>query len=164
MKLHSLHELFIHELQDLHSAEKQLLKAIPQMGKAASSSELKSAFESHLTETENQVKRLESVFAELNESPGRAVCKGMKGLIAEGSAMAKEEGDVPVKDAGLIVAAQKIEHYEIASYGSVCVFAEMLGFDRVKQILKETMAEEEAADKKLTQLAENVINIEAAAR
>ncbi len=162
MKLESLHDLFVHELKDLYSAENQLLEALPEMAEAAQSPELKSAFETHLTETKQQVKRLEDVFRELEESPGDETCMGMQGLIEEGSDLIDEDADPTVKDAGLIVAAQKVEHYEIAAYGSCCVFAETLGFDRVKQILKETLAEEEATDKKLSQLAESVINVQAA--
>jgi ferritin-like metal-binding protein YciE len=164
MKLESLHDLFVHELRDLYSAENQLLKAIPEMAQAAGSRELKSAFEKHLKETQRQIQRLEDVFRELEESPKDEPCKGMQGLIEEGSKLIEEEADVDVKDAGLIVAAQKVEHYEIASYGSCCVFAETLGFDRIKQLLKETLSEEEATDKKLSQLAESVINIEAATK
>jgi ferritin-like metal-binding protein YciE len=162
MKLESLHELFVHELQDLYSAENQLIKALPKMASAATSGELKAGFEKHLQETQVQVQRLEQVFSELGESPEGETCLGMKGLIDEGSKLIKEDADPTVKDAGLIVAAQKVEHYEIAGYGSACVFAETLGFENIKQILKQTLAEEEATDKKLTQLAEGVINVEAA--
>lgn len=162
MKLESLHDLFVHELKDLYSAENQLLEALPEMAEAAQSPELKSAFETHLTETKQQVKRLEDVFRELEESPGDETCMGMQGLIEEGSDLIDEDADPTVKDAGLIVAAQKVEHYEIAAYGSCCVFAETLGFERVKKLLKETLAEEEATDKKLSQLAESVINVQAA--
>jgi ferritin-like metal-binding protein YciE len=132
------------------------------MASAATSSELKAGFEKHLQETQVQVQRLEQVFSELGESPEGETCLGMKGLIDEGSKLIKEDADPTVKDAGLIVAAQKVEHYEIAGYGSACVFAETLGFENIKQILKQTLAEEEATDKKLTQLAEGVINVEAA--
>jgi ferritin-like metal-binding protein YciE len=162
MKLESLHDLFVHELQDLYSAENQLLEALPEMAAAAQSAELKSAFQRHWEETKGQVKRLEDVFRELEESPGDETCMGMQGLIEEGSDLIDEDADPTVKDAGLIVAAQKVEHYEIAAYGSCCVFAETLGFDRVKQLLKETLAEEEATDKKLSHLAESVINVQAA--
>jgi len=162
MKLQSLHELFVHELQDLYSAENQLLEALPEMAEAAESAQLKSAFEMHLEETKRQVQRLDQVFKELGESAGDKTCMGMQGLIEEGSDLIDEDADPTVKDAGLIVAAQKVEHYEIAAYGSCCVFAETLGFDRIKQILKETLAEEEATDKKLSQLAESVINVQAA--
>lgn len=159
--MESLHDLFVHELQDLYSAEQQLLKALPKMAAAASSPELRTAFETHLEETKLQVQRLDQVFEELNESPEGETCKGMKGLIEEGSAMISEDADPSVKDAGLIVAAQKVEHYEIAGYGSVCVFAGLLGIEKVKGLLKQTMAEEEAADHKLTQIAESIVNEEA---
>lgn len=164
MKLESLHELFVHELQDLYNAETQLLNAIPLMASAATAKQLKSAFEQHLEETKRQVERLEAVFSELDESPKGKACMGMKGLIDEGSELMQEEADPTVKDAGLIVAAQKVEHYEIAGYGSCCVFAETLGFDHIQQLLKETLSEEEATDKKLSELAESVINVEAATK
>lgn len=162
MKLESLHELFVHELQDLYSAENQLLESLPEMAQAAQSAELKSAFQFHLEETKRQVERLKTIFQELGESPGDTTCIGMQGLIDEGSDLIDEDADPTVRDAGLIVAAQKVEHYEMAAYGSCCVFAETLGFDRVKQILKETLAEEEATDKKLSKIAESVINVQAA--
>jgi ferritin-like metal-binding protein YciE len=123
---------------------------------------LKAAFQLHLEETTRQVQRLEEVFRELDETPGDEMCIGMQGLIEEGSDLMDKDADPTVKDAGLIVAAQKAEHYEIASYGSCCIFAETLGLDRVKQVLKETLAEEEATDKKLSQIAESVINVQAA--
>jgi len=162
MKLGSLHELFVHELRDLYSAENQMAESLPEMAEAAQSEELKQAFQLHLEETRRQVQRLDEIFRELGESPGDEMCMGMQGLIEEGSDMIDEDADPTVRDAGLIVAAQKAEHYEIASYGSCCVFAETLGLDRVKQILKETLSEEEAADKKLSQIAESVINVQAA--
>jgi len=159
--MNSLRELFIHELQDLYSAEQQLLKALPKMAAAASSPELRDAFQSHLKQTEGQVKRLNSVFEELKESPQGKTCEGMKGLVAEGSELISEDAEPAVKDAGLIVAAQKVEHYEIAGYGSVCVFAGLLGLPNIKQLLKQTMAEEEATDAKLTRIAEGIVNAEA---
>ena len=163
-KLNTLHDLLVHELQDLYDAEQRLVKALPKMAKAANTPQLKAAFESHLRETEQQVKRLEQAFTEMGLSAEAKTCAAMKGLVEEGSDMISEDADPMVKDAGLIVAAQKVEHYEIASYGSACVFAEVLGLSRVKQILKQTMAEEEAADKKLTQLAEGFINQQAVNR
>jgi len=162
MKLESLHELLVHELRDLYSAENQLLESLPEVAAAATSQELKAAFQLHLEETKRQVQRLEEVFRELDESAGDEECMGMQGLIEEGSELIEEDADPTVKDAGLIVAAQKVEHYEIAAYGSCCVFAETLGLERVKQLLKETLAEEEATDKKLSQIAESVINVQAA--
>jgi ferritin-like metal-binding protein YciE len=162
MKLESLHELLVHELRDLYSAENQMLESLPEMADAAQSQDLKAAFQLHLEETTRQVQRLEEVFRELGETPGDEMCIGMQGLIEEGSDLMDKDADPTVKDAGLIVAAQKAEHYEIASYGSCCIFAETLGLDRVKQVLKETLAEEEATDKKLSQIAESVINVQAA--
>ncbi|MEJ7606123.1 MAG: ferritin-like domain-containing protein [Bryobacteraceae bacterium] len=161
MALRTLKELFVHELQDLYSAEKQLVKALPKMAKAASSAALKAAFETHLTETQGQVERLEQVFKELGETSGNEKCKGMEGLIEEGSKMIAEDAEPAVKDAGLIVAAQKAEHYEIAGYGSVCVFAELLGLDSAKKLLKQTMAQEELADRKLTDIAQKIVNKDA---
>ena len=164
MRLDSLHDLFIHELRDLYSAEKQMLASLPDMAEAASHPELKAAFQQHEQETRGQIERLERVFQELQESPKGESCKGMEGLIEESSDLMEEDGEGSVMDAGLIVAAQKAEHYEIAAYGSVCVFAETLGLDGVKQLLKQSMAEEEATDKKLTQIAERVVNVDAAVK
>lgn len=164
MRLDSLHDLFLHELRDLYSAEKQMLASLPEMAEAASHPELKAAFQQHEQETRGQVERLEKVFQELQESPKGESCKGMEGLIEESSDLMEEDGEGSVMDAGLIVAAQKAEHYEIAAYGSVCVFAETLGLDTVKQLLKQSMAEEEATDKKLTQIAERVVNVDAAVK
>jgi len=163
MKLETLRDLFLHELQDLYDAEKQIVKALPKMASASHSPHLRSAFEHHLEETERQLERLERVFSELGETPKGKTCAAMKGLIEEGSDLISEKAEPTVKDAGLIVAAQKVEHYEMAGYGSACVFAEMLRLAGIKQLLKETMSEEEAADKKLTQLAESFINQEALA-
>jgi ferritin-like metal-binding protein YciE len=157
----TLRELFIHELQDLYSAEQQILKALPKMAAAANSPDLRDAFQSHLAQTKDQVKRLDSIFEELDESPKGKTCKGMEGLVEEGSEIVSENAESAVKDAGLIVAAQKVEHYEIAGYGSVCVFAGLLGLPNIKQLLKQTMAEEEEADKKLTRIAEGIVNVEA---
>jgi ferritin-like metal-binding protein YciE len=157
----TLRELFIHELQDLYSAEQQILKALPKMAAAANSPDLRDAFQSHLAQTKDQVKRLDSIFEELDESPKGKTCKGMEGLVEEGSEIVSEDAESAVKDAGLIVAAQKVEHYEIAGYGSVCVFAGLLGLPNIKQLLKQTMAEEEEADKKLTRIAEGIVNVEA---
>jgi len=160
----SLRDLFVHELRDLYSAEQEILKALPKMAAAANSSELEECFEAHLSETKAQVERLEHIFQQMNESPQGKTCQGIKGLVDEGSTMISESAEPAVKDAGLIVAAQKVEHYEIAGYGSVCVFAGLLGFPSIKQLLKQTMAEEEAADAKLTQIAESIVNAEALTR
>jgi ferritin-like metal-binding protein YciE len=163
MKMESLQELLSHELSDLYSAENQLLKALPKMAKAASSPELKAAFEEHLEETKGQVERLNTVFEKLGESPKRKKCKAMEGLIEEGSEIIDLEGDDSVKDAALICAAQRVEHYEIAGYGCVRTFANLLGLNDVADLLQETLDEEGNADKKLTEIAENNINVEATA-
>jgi ferritin-like metal-binding protein YciE len=162
MKLASLHDLFVNELKDLYSAETQLTKALPKMAKAASSPDLREAFEEHLKETEHQVERLEQVFEEIEASPKGKKCKAMEGLIEEGKEIIDEDAEEAVKDAGLIAAAQKVEHYEIAGYGTVRTYAELLGFSNAAKLLQETLDEEGAADKKLTELAEN-INVEAEA-
>ncbi|HUS08537.1 MAG TPA: ferritin-like domain-containing protein [Bryobacteraceae bacterium] len=163
MKIQTLQDLFLEEIKDLYNAENQLVKALPKMAKAAKSPELKAAFQAHLEETKGQVERLVQVFAVLGKPVKGKTCAAMKGLIEEGSELISEDAEPHVKDAGLIVAAQKVEHYEIASYGSLCVFAELLGLKAAKKLLKETMAEEESADKKLTQIAEGLVNSEALA-
>ena len=163
MKLDSLQKLYVEELRDLYSAENQLVKALPKMAKGASSPELKQAFEDHLEQTREHVERLEEIFEKLDERPTGKTCKGMKGLIEEGSEMLEEDGDESVIDAGLIGAAQRVEHYEIAAYGTVRTFANMLGEDEAAALLQETLDEEGEADKLLTELAESVVNVEAPA-
>ena len=158
MSLDSLHDLYVDELKDIHSAERQLLRALPRMAKAADSPELRSAFESHLKETEKQVERLDKIFAELEKKATGKKCKGMEGLIEEGKEMMEEEADPAVMDAALIAAAQRVEHYEIAAYGCVRNYAELLGYTSSARLLQQSLDEEEAADKKLTQLAEGGIN------
>jgi ferritin-like metal-binding protein YciE len=162
MKLESLRELLVDELKDLYSAENQLVKALPKMAKAAASPELKAAFEEHLEETKGQVDRLVTIFEQLEGSPKGKKCKAMEGLVEEGSEFIDADGEDSVKDAALICAAQKVEHYEIASYGCARTFATLLGLDEVAELLQETLDEEGNADKKLTELAETVINVEAA--
>jgi ferritin-like metal-binding protein YciE len=161
MKLDNLRKLYIEELRDLYSAENQLLKALPKMAKGADSDELKKAFESHLEETEGHVERLETIFEDLDESPKGKTCKAMKGLVEEGSEILEEEGEESVLDAGIIAAGQKVEHYEIASYGTVRTFAELLGEKEAVKLLQQTLDEETAADEKLTELAEDIVNPEA---
>ena len=151
--LETLHDLFVHELQDLYDAEKQLLEAIPLLVQAANSPELKKAFELHLKETKEQVKRLELVFKGLGQEAQGKHCKAMAGLIAEAKELLDEDADPDVLDAALIVAAQKVEHYEIAGYGSVCTFGRVLNYEDAVRVLKQTMAEEETTDKKLSQIA-----------
>lgn len=161
MSLDTLEKLYISELRDLYSAENQLLKALPKMAKGASSPELKDAFEKHLEQTETHVERLEQLFRNLDESPKGKTCQAMKGLIEEGSEILKEEGEESVLDAGMIVAAQKVEHYEIASYGSVRTFANLLGQDEAARLLQSTLAEESETNEILNRLAESVVNPEA---
>jgi ferritin-like metal-binding protein YciE len=161
MKLDTLENLYISELRDLYSAENQLLKALPKMAKGASSPELKDAFEQHLEQTKGHVERLEQLFEQLDESPKGKTCQAMKGLIEEGSEILKEEGEDSVLDAGMIVAAQKVEHYEIASYGSVRTFANLLGQDEAARLLQSTLDEEFETNEILNRLAETVVNSEA---
>jgi ferritin-like metal-binding protein YciE len=161
VRTNGLKELYIDELRDLYNAENQLTKALPKMAKAANSEELRSGFEEHLEQTKGHVKRLEQIFGSLDEKPTGKKCKGMEGLIEEGSEMIKEEefkGEV--LDAGLISAAQRVEHYEIAGYGSVRTYAKLLGEVQAAELLEQTLEEEKETDQKLTQLAEK-INVEA---
>jgi len=161
MKLDTLKTLYIDELRDLYNAENQLLKALPKMAKGASSEDLKDAFEKHLEQTKSHVERLEEVYQEIGETPKSKTCKAMKGLIEEGSEILKEDGEESVIDAGIIVAAQKVEHYEIASYGSVRTFAQLLGKDRSAELLQTTLDEESETNETLNQLAEEIVNPEA---
>jgi ferritin-like metal-binding protein YciE len=161
MKLDTLQQLYTDELRDLYNAENQLLKALPKMAKAASSEELKDAFEKHLEQTKGHVERLEEVFQELGEKPKGKTCRAMKGLIEEGSEILKQDGDESVIDAGIIVAAQKVEHYEIAGYGSVRTFAHLLGQNKAAELLQSTLDEESEANEVLNRIAESIINPEA---
>jgi ferritin-like metal-binding protein YciE len=161
MKLNTLQKLYTDELRDLYNAENQLLKALPKMAKAASSEELKEAFEQHLEQTKGHVKRLEQVFEGLDEKPKGKTCRAMKGLIQEGSEILEEDGETSVRDAGIIVAAQKVEHYEIAGYGSVRTFAHLLGQNKAAELLQATLDEESETNEVLNRLAESVINPEA---
>jgi len=158
MKLDTLQKLFLNELRDLYHAEQQLVRALPKMAKAASSDELKEAFETHLKETEGHVDRLEEVFQIMDETPRAKVCQAMKGLLEEGAEILDQDGEVSVLDAGIIVAAQKVEHYEIASYGSLRTFAEVLGEDQAAELLQETLDEESHANELLTSLAQRIVN------
>jgi len=162
MKLPSLKTLLIEELRDLYSAETQLVKALPKMAKAASTEELCDAFNEHLEITKGHVNRLEEIFEQLDEKPKGRSCPAMEGLLKEGAEAIDADGEDSVRDAALIIAAQKIEHYEISGYGSVRTLAELLGEDRAAELLQETQDEEEEADQRLTQLAEDVVNPEAA--
>lgn len=158
----SLHELFLDELADLLSAEQQLIKALPQMIKAAKSDGLKTAIEEHLKETEGQLERLDQVFRSLDEKAPRKTCAAMKGLIEEASELLQEQKGKPSVDAAIIAAAQKVEHYEIASYGTVRTWAELMEHDEAVNLLAQTLEEEKAADEKLTELAQSTANEEAA--
>jgi ferritin-like metal-binding protein YciE len=161
-KVTTMEELFLDEIRDLYDAEKQLTKALPQMAKAAASDELRAAFEDHLEETKNQVQRLEQIFEALGEKATGKKCAAMAGLIKEGDEIASDSEETAVRDAGLIAAAQKVEHYEMSGYGSARTHAELLGNDEAASLLEETLDEEKAADEKLNQLAKNVINEQAA--
>ena len=161
MKLDTLKTLYTNELRDLYNAEQQLVKALPKMAKAVSSEELQEAFEKHLEQTKTHVERLEEVFEEIGEKPKGKTCQAMKGLIEEGSELLKEDGEESVIDAGIIVAAQKVEHYEIASYGSVRTFAQLLGKDRSADLLQTTLDEESEANELLNKLAEDIVKPEA---
>ena len=161
MSLDTMRDLLIDELSDIMNAEKQLTKALPKMAKAASSPALKKAFLSHLEETKGHISRLEKAFAALDEKPKRKKCKAMEGLVEEGSDMCQEDGDDAVRDAGIIAAAQRVEHYEIAAYGCAVAFAEILGETKVAALLTKTLKEEEAADDKLSMIAEGEVNLAA---
>jgi len=157
-EMDSLRELLIDELSDLYSAEKQLVAALPKMAKASNSENLRAAFESHLEETKGQVTRLDRIFEELGEKPKRKKCKAMEGLIEEGQEVIEKDGSPEVKDAALIGAAQRVEHYEMAGYGVARAFAESLSLPEIAEILQETLDEEGDADKKLNDLALSEIN------
>jgi ferritin-like metal-binding protein YciE len=161
MEMESLKELYVDELKDLWSAETQITKALPKMMKAATNPKLKRAFNSHLKQTERQIKRLERIFKELDESPRGKKCVGMEGLIKEGQELMKEKPEPDVLDAGLISAAQHVEHYEIAGYGSVRTWARQMGEERHAELLQETLDEEKQTDSLLTDLAESEINLDA---
>jgi len=163
MKLNSLHDLYVAELKDLYDAENRIVKALPKMAEAANSPDLRSAFEQHLEQTRGHVDRLEQIFQQMDEAPKGHKCKGMEGLIDEGEEMIDEGEDAPaaVSDAALIASAQRVEHYEIAAYGTVRNFAQRLGFQDHAQLLQQTLNEEGETDKKLTRLAESFINQEA---
>jgi ferritin-like metal-binding protein YciE len=151
-EISTLKELFIEELRDLYFAETLLVKALPKMAKAASHESLKAGFEKHLEETKNHVVRLEQIFDTLGEKPKGRTCEAMKGLVEEGEEWIKQKAVSPLKDAGLIVIAQKVEHYEISGYGSVRTFAELLGLEDAAETLQETLDEESATDQALTDI------------
>ena len=153
MQLQSLDDVLVDQLADLHSAETQLVQALPRVASSASTPELRTAFEHHLEETRGHVRRLEEAFSELGTTIPKEHCKGMEGLIEEGEEVMGAQGDPSAKDAALIAAAQRVEHYEIAGYGTARTLADQLGHDEVKRLLNETLNEESAADAKLTKLA-----------
>jgi ferritin-like metal-binding protein YciE len=161
MKENQLKEIYVEELKDLYSAENQLVKALPKMAKAATSDDLRAGFEEHLQQTKGHVQRLEDIFKTLGENPKGKTCKGMQGLVTEGSEMIEEEDEGEGLDVGLISAAQRVEHYEIAGYGSVAAYADLLGEEEAASLLRMTLEEEKETDKKLTELARE-INVEAA--
>jgi ferritin-like metal-binding protein YciE len=163
MSLDSLRSLFVEELKDIYNGENQLLAALPRMAKAAESPDLRQAFTSHLKETEGHVQRLESIFKELGENPKGKRCKGMEGLVEEGKDIIEKSGEPAVIDAALIAGAQRVEHYEIAAYGCLRTYAQLLGNEKAAKLLAQTLAEEEAADEKLTAIGESSVNSEAAA-
>ena len=158
----SLQALLEEELKDIYDAEKQLTKALPKLAKKASSPDLKAGFEAHLRQTEEHIDRLEQVFEKLEMPAKGKPCKGMKNLIAEGAEMIGEAEDDDTRDAVMIAAAQKVEHYEIASYGTIRTWAELLGMNEVASLLEDTLEEEKETDRKLTSIAESHINLEAA--
>lgn len=161
MKINSLHDLYITELKDLYDAENRILKALPKMAEAANSQELRNAFEQHLAQTRRHAERLEQIFQKLDESPKGQKCKGIEGIIDEGEDLMDEDAPAAVCDAGLIASAQRVEHYEIAAYGTVRTYARRLGFEDHARLLNETLQEEGETDKKLTSLAESYINEQA---
>jgi ferritin-like metal-binding protein YciE len=162
MKLQSLDSLFLHELKDLLSAEKQLTKALPKMAKGAASENLRAAFEEHLEQTKGHVARLERVFEIVGKTARAEHCKAMEGLVEEGADLLEEDGEPMVKDAALIGAAQRVEHYEISAYGTARTLAELLGLSEAVTLLQQTLGEEKETDEKLTQLAMSEVNAEAA--
>jgi ferritin-like metal-binding protein YciE len=158
VSLDTLQDLYLEELKDLYSAETQLLKALPKMADAANNDELRTAFREHLEVTQEQVRRLDTIFDELQQKPSGKHCKGMEGLIKEGDEIIQEKADPDVRDAALIAAAQRVEHYEIAGYGTLRTYAKQLGFDNQAKLLEETLKEESRTDERLTKLAEGRIN------
>jgi ferritin-like metal-binding protein YciE len=161
MAAHSLSDLYVEELRDLYNAEKQILKALPKIIKAASHDELKEALETHRKQTEGHVTRLEQIFEDLGKSAKGKTCHGMEGVLAEGAELLEEKPEAQVLDAGIISAAQRVEHYEMAGYGSVRTWAEQLGHENHASLLQQTLEEEKAADEKLTELAMQSVNEDA---
>jgi ferritin-like metal-binding protein YciE len=163
MSLDSMHDLLLEELRDLYNAEQQLVKTLPTIADKVCTPSLREAFENHYRQTEGHIVRLERIFKGLGEKPTGKKCKGMEGLLDEGEDMLSEKGSDTVRDAGIISAAQRVEHYEIAGYGSAIAFAQLLGHHDIVTLLEETLAEEKAADEKLTAIAEEEVNQHAVA-
>ena len=161
MEINSLRELYVEQLRDLYDAENQLIKALPKMAKSSSSDELRQSIEEHLEQTRGQAERLEQIFEQLGEKPKGKKCKAMQGLIDEGKETLEEDMEEDTKDAAIIAAAQRVEHYEISGYGTARTYANLLGESEAAELLEETLNEEKETDQKLTQLAEE-INVEAA--
>jgi len=164
MRLNSLKDVFLEELKDAYDFEKQIVKALPKMIKKSSSSQLQSAFEEHLEQTKNQVVRLEKIFDSMGQTAKASKCEGLRGIIDEGDDLMGEDAEPTVRDAGIIAAAQKVEHYEIATYGTLATWAQELGMQDAVRLLNETLEEEKTADKKLTEIAKRGINVGAAQR
>jgi len=160
VKLNSLHDLYVDELRDLYDAENQLIKALPKMAEASTSEELRQGFEEHLEQTRGHAQRLEQIFERLGEKAKGKKCKGMEGVVKEGSEVLDEDMNDDTKDAAIIGAAQRVEHYEIAGYGTARTHADLLGLDEDARLLEQTLEEEKETDQKLTELAEN-INVQA---
>ena len=161
LKLESVEDLFLEELRDLYDAESQLLKALPKLAEAATAPALKMAFSQHLEETKGHAGRLDRVFRELDAKPSGETCEAMKGLVKEGEQFVEAKGEPSVRDAGLIGAAQRVEHYEMAGYGTARTLAKRLGYQEIATILQQTLEEEGEADRKLTAVAENEVNVRA---
>jgi ferritin-like metal-binding protein YciE len=161
MELATLKDLYLHELKDLFSAEQQLVKALPKMAKAASNKELAGGFQAHLEQTKEHAQRLQQILSSHNATTRGPKCKGMEGIVAEGAEMIEEEADDEVKDAGLISAAQRVEHYEMAGYGTARAYAELLGDQEGARLLQTTLEEERQTDEKLSKLAKSAINVAA---
>ena len=162
MELQTLKDLYIHELKDLCSAEQQLVKALPKMAKAVSNKELAAGFQEHLEQTKGHAQRLEQILSSHQQTTRGPKCKGMEGIVAEGAEMIEEEADDEVKDAGLIAAAQRVEHYEMACYGTARTYAELLGDKEGAKLLGLTLEEERQTDQKLSKLAKSAVNVAAA--
>jgi ferritin-like metal-binding protein YciE len=161
MKIETMEDLFLEQIEDLYDAEQRLVKALPKMAKAATSAQLRTAFEDHLQETKGHVERLETIFSQLDKKAKAETCAAMKGLVEEGEEVVDSIDASPLRDAGLIAAANRVEHYEMAGYGSARTFAETLGLTEAASLLERTLEEEKQADAKLTKLAESMINDQA---